>query len=66
MKETVGPGDKSGVVSEERKEPRMVHGGWIMVPFTEIQDTGGGAHLLGKVTNLMLDRPVRRASQLEM
>lgn len=44
VKETVGLGDKSGVVSEERKEQRMVHGGWIMVPFAEIQDTGGGAH----------------------
>lgn len=44
----------------------MVHGGWIMLPFSEIQDKGGGAYLLGKVTNLVLDRPVRSASQLEM
>lgn len=66
VKDIVGFGDKSGMVSEERKEPRMVYGGWIMVPFTEIQDKGGGAHLPGKVTNLVLDRPVRSASQLEM
>lgn len=66
VKEIVGLGDKLGMVSKEMKESRMVHGRWIMVPFTEIQDKGGGACLLGKVTNLVLDRLVRSASQLEM